>query len=138
MHRRKLESNLSMGKKDLNYVAKLEKAIAEKYGAETIQSPKSSWTDEKEAEYLEQLKLLAEKERISAEKNEKTEVNGVLIPKKLLNKDSNRICETCGVYSFKSIDDVYMSKYSCCYKCFVQHVEHREERWEEGWRPQKD
>ena len=34
-------------KKDLNYIAKLEQAIAKKYGEETIQNPRSTWTKKK-------------------------------------------------------------------------------------------
>ena len=37
-----------MKNKDPDYVAKLEKAIADKYGKETIAHPKSEWDDEKE------------------------------------------------------------------------------------------
>ena len=126
-----------MSKDDPNYVVKLEQAIAEKYGAETISNPKRGWTDEKEAEYLQQLKKTAAKERRGKESQQKIEVNGVLIPKKLLNKDSKRTCTTCNVYSFKSVDDVYQSKFGCCYKCFIQYIENREERWESGWRPEQ-
>ena len=43
-------------KKDLNYIASLEKAISKKYGKEAVQNPSSNWTPEKEKEYLEQLK----------------------------------------------------------------------------------
>ena len=39
-------------KKDLDYIARLEKAIEEKYGKEAIINPKSNWTDEKEKQYL--------------------------------------------------------------------------------------
>ena len=37
-----------MKEKDLNYIAAVEKAIAKKYGSETIQNPKGNWDDEKE------------------------------------------------------------------------------------------
>ena len=40
--------------KDPNYVAKLEKAIAEKYGSTTIQNPMSFWDDEKEELHKEE------------------------------------------------------------------------------------
>ena len=50
-------------KKDPNYIVKVEKAIAEKYGEETVQNPKSNWNEEKEQNYLQQLKKLSEKER---------------------------------------------------------------------------
>ena len=126
-----------MSKDDPNYVAKLERAIAEKYGAETVSNPKGGWTDEKEKEYLQQLKEMAAKERRDRESQLKVEVNGVLIPKKLLNKDSKRTCTICNVYSFRSMDDVYQVKFGCCFKCYVQHIEEREERWESGWRPKQ-
>ena len=47
-----------MKKKDPNYIVKVEKEIAKKYGDKTIQHPKSQWTDEKEKEYVKQLKDL--------------------------------------------------------------------------------
>ena len=62
-------------------------------------------------------------------------VNGVLISKKLLMRESKRSCPVCSTYSFKSNDDVYMSKFECCEKCYIQWVEGREERWKTGWRP---
>ena len=124
--------------KDPNYVVKIEKAISEKYGEETIVNPKSLWSAEKEDEYIQQLKEVDKKYRNLQEKKEKIEVNGVLISKKLLNKDNNRTCPICDTYSFKIRDDVYMNKYECCYKCYIQWIEGREERWVEGWRPKKD
>ena len=45
-----------MKNKDPDYIAKLEKAIADKYGKETIVHPKADWDDEKEMEYLNELK----------------------------------------------------------------------------------
>ena len=51
-------------KKDLDYIAKLEKAIADKYGAETIQNPKSFWSPEKEEEYKKQITKLQDKNKI--------------------------------------------------------------------------
>jgi len=123
--------------KDSNYVVKVEKAIAEKYGEETVVNPKSLWSTEKEENYLAQLKEADDKRRNLQEKSQKIEVNGVLISKKLLNKDSNRTCPICDTYSFKIRDDVYMNKYECCYRCYIQWIEGREQRWTEGWRPEK-
>ena len=42
-----------MKTKDPNYAAKVEKAIAEKYGKEAVTNPKSHWDDDKEKEYLD-------------------------------------------------------------------------------------
>ena len=47
-----------MKEKDLNRIARLEQAIAKKYGQEAIQNPRRDWNDEKEEEYQEQLKKL--------------------------------------------------------------------------------
>ena len=125
-----------MKKKDPNYVVKIEQAIAKKYGDETVQHPKKNWTDEKEKQYLEELKKIHHK-TTQEEESDKVEVNGVFIPKKLIKKSSTRSCPVCSVYSFKSRDDVYMSKFECCEKCYIQWVEGREERWKTGWRPNK-
>ena len=123
--------------KDQNYVIKVEQAIAKKYGAETVQHPKKEWTDEKEKEYLKQQRELHWKE-LQEDDIDKVEVNGVFVPKKLIKKNSNRSCPVCKVYSFKSNDDVYMSKFGCCEKCYIQWVEGREERWKTGWRPNNE
>ena len=125
-----------MKKKDPNYAIKIEKAITKKYGEETIQHPKKNWNDEKEKQYLSELKEFYENQPIE-EDTDKTDLNGVFIPKKLLNKESRRSCPVCNIYSFKSNDDVYMTKFDCCEKCYIQWIEGREERWQKGWRPNK-
>ena len=43
-------------KKDLNQIAKIEKAMSKKFGKESIVNPKSGWSDEKEQQYLKDLK----------------------------------------------------------------------------------
>ena len=124
-------------KEDPDYIIKVEHAIAEKYGEETIQNPNSSWSPEKEKSYLEQIKKLGSKQVSIDDKSEKIMFNGFLIEKKLINnKKTNRQCPTCQEYSFVGQDDLYMTKYECCHKCFIQYVEDREERWKEGWRPE--
>jgi len=121
--------------KDPHYVVKLEKAIAEKYGKEAIQNPKSGWTPEKEKEYIEQVKKIQEKRNQKQNASEKVETNGFLINKKLLNREQKRNCPVCESYSLEMRDDVYMTKFDCCFKCYIQYVEDREERWNTGWRP---
>ena len=123
-----------MKSKDPNYAVKVEKAIAEKYGEESVVNPKSQWDDDKEREYLTELKrnYRADKDEV-----EQIELDGVLISKELLNKESERSCPTCNTYSFKSVDDLYMTKFDCCFKCYIQYVEDREDRWKSGWRPNK-
>ena len=91
---------------------------------------------EKEKEYLEQLKDSYDPDAIT-EDLDKEEVYGVFIPSKLLKEESGRSCPQCNTYSFKSNDDVYMTKFECCFKCYVKWVEGREDRWKTGWRPNK-
>ena len=66
------------------------------------------------------------------------DVGGVFISEKLITKESKRSCPVCDTYSFKSNDDVYMAKFDCCEKCYIQWVEDREERWLKGWRPNNE
>ena len=124
--------------KDPNRVARIEKAIAKKYGHEAVENPRKHWNEEKEKSYQDQIKKLAEKERAFEESEEKIEVDGILISKKLLTRETiRRDCPVCDTFSFNLKDDAYMMKYDCCYNCFIQWVDGREERWETGWRPPK-
>ena len=72
--------------KDLDYIARLELAISRKYGKTAIINPRSNWSDDKEKDYLEQLKTVDKKQPIV----EKVEIDGVLIPKKLINREMER------------------------------------------------
>lgn len=119
-------------KKDLNQIAKIEKAIKEKYGEEAIQNPKRHWDEEKEKKYLSDLKKFHERPK----KEKKTEESeGFTVKSKRTSKNEERICPVCKSYSFSNLDDVYMVKFECCFNCYVQFVEDREERWKTGWRP---
>lgn len=111
--------------KDPDRLIKVEKAIKEKYGSETIQNPKATWDDEKEQEYLAEIKKIYQNEK----PREKIEVNGILMPKKLFMRESKRTCPVCEVYTRSLKDDVYLTKFKCCFKCYIMHVEGREEKW---------
>ena len=121
--------------KDPNEIVKIEKAIAQKYGEDTIANPKHYWNEDKEKEYVEQLKELSTIQIKQQEKDQKVNIDGIFISKKLLNKDSKRTCPVCSIYSFDIKDDLYMNRFECCHKCYIQWVEGREERWKTGWRP---
>lgn len=112
-------------KKDLNYIAALEKAISEKYGEEATHHPKANWTPEKEVEYLEQSKEAYAKELANRRTSEVIEKDGVLLAKKLINKTINRSCDICKKYSFKSRDDVYLVKFNCCELCYLDRKEEK-------------
>ena len=121
--------------KEPDKIAAVERAIAEKYGKETIQNPKGNWNEIKEKEYLEQSKQFYKKQHKNDKWQEKVDVNGIKISKKLLNRESLKSCPVCGAFPKKSMDDVCLVKFECCNKCYIQYVEGREERWLKGWRP---
>jgi hypothetical protein len=117
------------------YIAKLEKAISQKYGNEAINNPRRFWNEEKEKEYIAQSQEEQHKFAKLAETRDKVEQDGFLINKKLLNKDTNRVCFVCDRYSFDVRNNLYMNKFECCWKCYIKWIEDREERWATGWRP---
>ena len=127
-----------MNKDRQEYLAKLEKAISQKYGQETINNPRQFWDETKEKEYIEQSQAQQKKFAKLRETQDKVEQDGFLINKKLLTRDHNRTCPVCKKYSFRPQDDLYMNKFEACFKCYVQYVEDREERWASGWRPTKE
>ena len=116
---------------DLNDIAKIEKAIKEKYGEDTIVNPKSTWDQKKEEKYFEELKKFYSSKR---EKSPKIKKEGFYISEKL-TKRIERTCPVCGVLSFNIKDDLYMNKFDCCFECFVKYVDGRITRWLSGWRP---
>ena len=116
-------------KKDLNYIAALEKAVTEKYGLDATINPKNGWTPDKEQKYLEEVKNAQIKEYKLENKQEKVDLNGVLIAKKLINNNVDRQCRFCKKYSFNRDDDVYITKYKSCNICYIANIEGREDKW---------
>ena len=126
-------------KKDPDKIAAIEKAMMKKYGAESVQNPKSNCNEEKEKEYLEQIKKFEEKQLKAAAGSDKVEVNGVFVSKKLLNRESikwDRTCPVCDKHTIEKRDDIYFLKFDCCLMCYIEYIEDREERWLSGWRPE--
>ena len=109
--------------KDMNYIQALEKAVKEKYGDLATQNPKYFWDEFKEKEFLEQQKESTLKKHINEESREKVEVDGVLLPKKLINKNIDKECSLCKKYSFDKRDDLYLNKFKACYKCYLCKLE---------------
>lgn len=122
-----------------DYIVKLEKAISQKYGEEATHNPRRFWDEDKEKEYIQQSQIEQQKFAKNAESQDKIEADGFLINKKLLNRDHNRTCPVCSRYSFHPRDDLYMNKFEACFKCYIQYIDGgREERWKNGWRPNKE
>jgi hypothetical protein len=124
-----------MKDKDPNQIAAIEKAIGEKYGTDAIQNPNANWNEDREKAYLQQMKEFYDKVKRNEEQQEKIDINGIKVTKKLLNRESLQSCPVCGSFPKKSMDDVCFVKFDCCFECYVKYVEGREERWQKGWRP---
>lgn len=117
---------------DQDYLYKIERAIAKKFGEDTIASPLSSWTPEKEKEYLSALRqqfLTEKEEEHNIEKHEGFSIRRLLFIKE------KRICSCCETYSFKKQDDLFLNKFDVCAECYYKYIEGREDRWNSGWRP---
>ena len=117
--------------KDYNKIAKFEKAIAKKYGKETIQNPKSKWTEAKEKKYLKSVKRFYEKR------------NRIVESKKINTLENRPVegfkgCDVCSKFFLTPKDEICMKKYDCCFNCYLDFVEGRETRWQSGWRPDKE
>lgn len=128
----------SMKNKDLDHIAAVERAIAEKYGSETITNPKANWDEIKEKEYLRQMKELYQKNKKINEAAEKVDINGIKVSKKLLNREPLLHCSLCEAFPKKAMDNVCLVKFDCCSKCYIKYIEGREERWLGGWRPNEN
>ena len=124
-----------MKDKDLNYIAAIEKAISEKYGSAAAANPRANWDEVKEKEYLSQMQEFYQKIKKNEEYQEKIDINGIKVSKKLHNRESSTSCTVCGSFPRKSVDDVCLTKFECCHTCYIKYVEDREERWLKGWRP---
>ena len=128
---------LPLDNKKLNEIAKLEKAIKKRWGDEAIKTPQSEWDEEKEKEYKEQQKDFAQK--IQSNNSEVLEdQDGFFITKRLLNKESKSKCSTCSAQIKTLKDETCKTKWGTCFKCYVQWIEGREERWKKGWRPNEN
>ena len=124
-------------KKDYDHIAAVEKAISEKYGKDAAQDVRGDWSEQKEKEYLEQIKLMTKKS--DAHKKATTQIaENTFISTKATQHKQNNICPVCKTYSFSIKDDLYMNRFSCCHDCYIDFVVDREDRWKDGWRPDKD
>ena len=90
---------------------------------------------QKEKSYIEQLDEFVEKQKKSEHEHDVENVDGVLVSRKLLNKEGIFNCSTCSKKLKTINDDIYFTKFDCCEKCYINYVEGREKRWLEGWRP---
>jgi phage-related protein len=109
--------------RDMNFIQALEKAVKEKYGEEATHNPKQFWDEEKEKQYIEQQRELNNKKYKYDQTREKVELDGVLLPKKLINKNINKECSICKKYSFDKRDDLYLNKFKACYRCYLCELE---------------
>jgi hypothetical protein len=115
-------------RKDPNYIAAVEKAITEKYGKDTVQDFRNEWKEEKEKEYLNQLKEMRVKRDKHSTNKEAVTVGDVKITKRRDRQKQDRTCPVCKTY-------LYMNRFKCCHDCYIDFVFGREQAWKDGNRP---
>lgn len=104
----------------------VEKEMVKKYGECILQDPEVFWDPQKEQRYRADIKKIKQEESLVVE----TEVaKEVFIQNKLLI-NSKRLCFICDKNFFGYFDELYLNKFECCFKCYVQYVEGREDKWE--------
>ena len=118
-----------MIKPDYDQIAAIEKAIQERYGELAVVDLSSLWNENKEKGYIEQIKMIESLYREEAQEDLVDE-NGFFMKKKLSIKSNFKNCSICRVPAFKTKDELYMIKFDCCTKCFIQHYEGRELKWQ--------
>ena len=123
-------------KKDLNEIAAIEKMFSEEYGKESIKNFKSDWNQAKEKKYLRQLKL--HNKKINSAETATVIVDGIRFSQNVIEKKEERTCPVCKTYSFSGKDDLYMNRFKCCYECYIDFVQGREDRWSEGYIPSSE
>lgn len=128
-------------KMDYNKMAAIEHEMAKKFGEEVTRSPRANWDEELEKEYVEQTTELNNKLKDLITDKSYENKKGYLISKKLLNdRDQTENCPYCGTYRFhfNVEDDMCINKWGCCSNCYINFIEDREDKWNEGWRPEKN
>jgi hypothetical protein len=107
---------------DSKQIAALENAIEGKYGEEAVLDPSSIWTPEKESVYLEQVRKVEKYYRQLPYETLK-DCGGFILKERLINKSGFKNCSYCGEPALKTHDDVYMTKFKSCLKCYILHIE---------------
>ena len=79
-------------RKDPNYIASVEKAIADKYGKDTVQDFRTEWEEGKEKEYLNQLRSMRIKNDKNISSKQEIIVGDIKILKRHSRKKDDRTC----------------------------------------------
>ena len=110
-----------MKEKDYEYIAKLEKAIAKKYGSVAIQNPKSFWNEEKEKIFLKSVKKFYKK--VNTNKDQK---------RKYKTHFNDQVCSSCQKhhYFMSLVDEIAFVKYGLCNNCYIEIRQGREQNFE--------
>ena len=91
-----------MKKNDPTYLAALEKAIKEKYGSNTIKDFRSSWEEEKEKQYLEQLQSDRLQRDEKTKCREEINLGEIKISRRRNLKKDDRTCPVCKLSTMKT------------------------------------
>ena len=97
-----------MTEDDYKRIAMIERAIKDKYGVTTVLNPRAKWDEEKEKQFSSEL----------------GKVSAKLTPKNVdVSYTCLENCRHCKRISFEYNDDVYMTKYGLCARCYIITME---------------
>lgn len=101
-----------------------------KFGKFSTIDISSFWNVHKEEKYKEYIKNTKYK-NINF-----IDILGIKYSRNIFQKKSKN-CILCGKHNYRLVDMTSYDKYRTCSTCYVQYIEDREERWKNGWRPNK-
>lgn len=101
----------------LNKIAQLEKAIQERWGAQSVINPKSLWSEQDEADFQFQK---SQESYQNSDKSIVSEVSGTITISRLIT-DKQSVCSKCGKYTLSNEDTLYLLKFGICYLCFCNN-----------------
>lgn len=106
--------------KEIEKLEKLENYLIDKYGKEWTFNPEANVTPETCKE-VQDLILKKESEAESYRGN--------------IRRVFEKECPVCESLLLNTEDHLSYLLHKACHRCFIEHIDGREERWKSGWRP---
>lgn len=111
-----------------NQLLLFQSALRQKFGDFALIDLSTLWNETKEKMYRS---FLQKESKIDSE--HALRIKSGTSNKKLFILGNK--CEGCSKVSLKVKDQPYMAKFNSCFSCYISYINGREDRWNEGWRP---
>lgn len=110
--------------------------IAFKYGEVVNYDFSALWNSRKEKDYLQFLK--AESINNSNRSKQKYFLKGNVFYSTNFQIKKTKTCSVCPTMIYRLEDTKYHNKYGTCFHCYLRYIENDKDRWNKGWRPNKN